>query len=121
MKGDKHDMAMTKEDILDDLLATAREHDTIMWVIVALKVTGKPVQKDHLRVITNNLYKQRNPDSERIPVRSRHLLDEVAAMLEGAALVNIAEVAKSKQYTLSRLGEELLLYSQTKRGKTNED
>lgn len=114
-------MSMTREDILDDLLASAREHDNMMWVMVALKVAGKPVQKDHLRIVTNNLYKQRNPESERIPVRSRHLLDEVAAMLEGASLVNVAEVAKSKQYTLSRLGEELLLYSQTKRGNSNEN
>jgi hypothetical protein len=114
-------MSLTKDEILFDLLVAATEHPNMMWVMVALKMTGKPVQKDHLRTVTNNLYKQRNPASDHIPVRSRHLLDEVAAMLEGAALVNVAEVAKSKQYTLSRLGEELLLYSQTKRGNPNEN
>ncbi|MBG9796066.1 hypothetical protein ABD76_27995 [Paenibacillus dendritiformis] len=105
-------MGMTRESILNDLLSAAMEHENMLWVLAALKLAGKPVQKEQLKTVTNMLYKKVNPNAEQVPIRSRHLLDEVAAMLEGAALVHVTEVAKSKRYTVSRLGEELLEFRQ---------
>lgn len=105
---------MSREAILDMLLSATVEHENMMWMLAALRVANRSVQKEQLRDVTNALYKKMHPDVEQdqLPIRSRHLLDEAAAMLEGAALVQVAEVAKSKRYTLSLLGKELLDYRQ---------
>ncbi len=103
---------MSREAILNALLSATTENENMMWMLAALRIANRPVQKEQLRDVTNALYKKIHPQAEQIPIRSRHLLDEAAAMLEGAALVHVAEVAKSKQYTLSPLGKELLNYRQ---------
>lgn len=103
---------ISREAILDLLLSATAENENMMWMLAALRMVDRPVQKEQLRDITNALYKQIHPQAEQMPIRSRHLLDEAAAMLEGAALVHVTEVAKSKQYTLSQLGKELLNYRQ---------
>lgn len=100
---------MTKETILSALLAATDRHPNMIWMIAALYQANRPVQKEHLRDITNALYLNVNPDQEK-PIRSRYLLDEAAAMLEGAALVDVKNVAKSKRYTVSELGMELMAY-----------
>ncbi|EES72627.1 hypothetical protein ACL02P_24050 [Paenibacillus sp. MB22_1] len=107
---------MSREAILDALLSATAENENMMWMLAALRMAERPVQKEQLRDVTNALYKKIHPDveQEKLPIRSRHLLDEAAAMLEGASLVQVAEVAKSKRYTLSPLGEELLNYRQYK-------
>lgn len=103
---------MTKESILSALLAATDRHPNMIWMIAALYQADRPVQKEHLRDITNALYAQIHPEDEEKPIRSRYLLDEAAAMLEGAALVDVADVAKSKRYTVSELGIELMTYRQ---------
>lgn len=107
---------MSREAILDSLLLSIYQNENMMWMLAALRVAERPIQKEQLRDVTNALYKQVHPDvdQEQLPIRSRHLLDEAAAMLEGAAMVKVVEVAKSKRYTLSLLGEELLNYRQYK-------
>ncbi|ALP37983.1 hypothetical protein ASL14_19115 [Paenibacillus sp. IHB B 3084] len=103
---------MSREAILNALLSATAENENMMWMMAALRMANRAVQKEQLRDVTNALYKQFRPQAEQLPIRSRHLLDEAAAMLEGAALVHVAEVAKSKRYTLSPLGQELLNYRQ---------
>lgn len=103
---------LSREAILNALLSATAENESMMWMLAALRMANRPVQKEQLRDVTNALYKQVHPQAELLPIRSRHLLDEAAAMLEGAALVQVAEVAKSKRYTLSPLGKELLNYRQ---------
>ncbi|MDY7989835.1 hypothetical protein UY286_05065 [Paenibacillus polymyxa] len=105
-------MPMSREAILTALLSATAGNENMMWMLAALRMANHPVQKEQLRDVTNALYKQIHPQAEQMPIRSRHLLDEAAAMLEGAALVHVAEVAKSKRYTLSQLGKELLNYRQ---------
>lgn len=107
---------MSREAILDSLLLSIYQNENMMWMLAALRMAEHPIQKEQLRDVTNALYKQVHPDvdQEQLPIRSRHLLDEAAAMLEGASMVKVAEVAKSKRYTLSPLGEELLNYRQYK-------
>ncbi|MNM94906.1 hypothetical protein D3C81_1073260 [compost metagenome] len=103
---------MSREAILDALLSATVANENMMWMLAAIRMAKRPVQKEQLKDVTNALYKQINPAAEEMPIRSRHLLDEAAAMLEGASLVNVAEVAKSKRYTLSPLGIELLNHRQ---------
>lgn len=108
---------LSREAILNALLSAVAQNANMMWMLAALRMADRPVQKEQLRDVTNALYKRVHPEVEQdqLPIRSRYLLDEAAAMLEGAALVNVAEVAKSKRYTLSALGEELLNYRQERR------
>ncbi|MNB87746.1 hypothetical protein D3C75_347500 [compost metagenome] len=103
---------MSREAILDALLSVTAANENMMWMLAAIRMAKRPVQKEQLKDVTNALYKQINPAAEEMPIRSRHLLDEAAAMLEGGALVHVAEVAKSKRYTLSPLGHELLNHRQ---------
>lgn len=103
---------MSRESILDALLKATTKNENMMWMLAAIRVAKRPVQKEQLRDVTNTLFKQVRPEADELPIRSRHLLDEAAAMLEGAALVQVAEVAKSKRYTISPLGNELLNYRQ---------
>lgn len=111
---------MTREAILEELLKATIENENMMWMLAALKMADRPVQKEQLRDVTNELYKKIHPEVEELPIRSRHLLDEAAAMLEGAALVQVAEVAKSKRYTLSLLGQEVLNYRHERNFKRKE-
>lgn len=106
---------LSREQILQALLATTVQNENMIWMLAGIKMTEHPVQKEHLRDVANTIYKRIHPDADQLPIRSRHLLDEAAAMLEGAALVEVAEIAKTKQYTLSALGEELLQYRHQQR------
>ncbi len=110
---------MSREAILDAMLSATAKNENMMWMLAAIRMASRPVQKEQLRDVTNALYKQIHPQAEEMPIRSRHLLDEAAAMLEGAALVHVAEVAKSKRYTLSPLGKELLIYRQQRLQEQN--
>lgn len=103
---------LSREQILNELLRAINKNENMLWVLAALKMNNRPIQKEQLKEMTNALFMKQRPEAEELPIRSRHLLDEAAAMLEGAALVHVAEVAKSKQYTLSDLGNEVLYYRQ---------
>lgn len=106
---------LSREQILKALLTATARNENMIWMLAGLKMSERPVQKEQLRDVTNTIYKKIHPEAEQLPIRSRHLLDEAAAMLEGAALVDVAEIAKTKQYTVSVLGEELLQYRHDQR------
>lgn len=96
---------MTRDQILS---AIAKGIGDGAWVLAALAWHGKPVAKEKLRDITNSYYRRAKPDESEMPIRSRHLLDEMAARLEGAALVTVMPKGKAKMYTVSELGKELI-------------
>lgn len=98
---------MTREQILSELLSRVGNG---LWVMAALKSSGKPINKERIREVTNQYYRERNIDVKVMPIRSRHTLDEVTARLEGAGLVDVMGKGRAKMYSLSRLGQELIEY-----------
>lgn len=100
---------MTREQILECLLDNAGSG---LWIMAALKLNGKPINKVRLREITNSHFLSKNSDAYDLPIRSRHTLDQMTARLEGAGLVEILGVGRAKMYTLSELGHEIIRFSQ---------
>jgi hypothetical protein len=100
-------MGLTRDQILD---AISKGIGDGAWVLAALAWHGKPVAKEKLRDVTNTYFRRAKPDETDMPIRSRHLLDEMAARLEGAALVTVTPKGKAKMYTVSPLGHELIGY-----------
>jgi hypothetical protein len=101
----KGGMRLTRDQILSSI---AKGIGDGAWVLAALAWHGKPVAKEKLRDITNAYYRRAKPDEAEMPIRSRHLLDEMAARLEGAALVTVFPKGKAKMYMVSELGNELI-------------
>jgi len=96
---------VTRDQILS---ALSRSIGDGAWVLAALAWHGKPVAKEKLRDVTNIYFRRAKPDETELPIRSRHLLDEMAARLEGAALVTVTPKGKAKMYAVSALGKELI-------------
>lgn len=106
---------MTREQILERLLLQVGDG---LWMMAALKIAGKPVNKERLRDLTNNHFKNKAEDSEQALICSRHMLDQMTARLEGAGLVETFDLGRAKMYTLSELGNEIIKFrEQWKRGR----
>jgi len=95
---------MTREQILRKLLAHVGDG---LWVMAALALYGRPINKERLRQLTNDHYRAKRGDEL---IKSRHTLDQLTARLEGAALVDVHGVGRAKMYTLSDLGQELIRF-----------
>ncbi|TVY07310.1 cell division protein FtsZ [Paenibacillus cremeus] len=85
-----------------------------LWALLVLKKENRALNKELLGDIVNQHYdKQKGVKL----LGSRHMLDEMAARLEGAGLVEVSEVGRARLYKLSDLGEELIDFIQVQKSK----
>ncbi|MFC5651013.1 hypothetical protein ACFPYJ_18255 [Paenibacillus solisilvae] len=82
------------------------------WALAILKKEDRPLNKELLGELVNQYYQQQTNTKEKL-LGSRHMLDEMAARLEGAALVDITVLGRARLYKVSSLGEELISFIQT--------
>jgi hypothetical protein len=101
---------VTREQILTRLLKQIGESG--LWMMGALQKAGKPMPKERLRIITNE---HRRAQEEGDMIRSRHTLDQISSKLEGAGMIDIECIGRTKMYTLSDLGEELIRFRKEQR------
>lgn len=94
--------------ILSDRLGNGK------WALAILKKENRPLNKELLGELVNESYQQQARDGKKL-LGSRHMLDEMAARLEGAGLVDVSEVGRARLYQLSQLGEELILHIQSQK------
>lgn len=100
---------MNREEILNQLLLNLGDG---IWGMAILKREGIPINKEKLRDLVNEYYKEKKNVSTNL-INSRHTLDIFAAKLEGAALVQVSDLGRAKVYSLSKLGEELIRYRES--------
>lgn len=73
------------------------------------------MNKELLGELVNETYQQQTQSQKKL-LGSRHMLDEMAAKLEGAGLVDVSEMGRARMYKLSLLGDEVILHIQSQRG-----
>ncbi|SDO15421.1 hypothetical protein SAMN04487897_10925 [Paenibacillus sp. yr247] len=84
------------------------------WALAILKKENRSLNKELLGELVNETYQQQTQTDKKL-LGSRHMLDEMAARLEGAGLVDVSEFGRARLYTLSKLGEDLILHIQSHR------
>lgn len=104
---------MTREQILECLLTKIGDG---IWVLAALMKVGKPINKAGLKKLTNDHFCLKK-QSDELPIRSRHTLDQITARLEGAGLVNIQVIGRTRMVQLSDLGNEVINFRQNYNSK----
>lgn len=111
-------MASDRESLLDVLA----EHLTTesKWMLVTLFQEKRAIHKEELRDLSNesflNYQKNKKLTNDETPLlSSRHLLDKHTDRLEGAGLVTVQEIGRIRMYTISPIGEELLLHITNKK------
>ncbi len=104
---------LNREEILSTLLEHLQDG---IWGIAILKREGVAINKEKLKDMVNEYYKEKNNVDINL-INSRHSLDIFAARLEGAGLVNVSEVGRARVYTLSKLGQELIEFREQLRKK----
>ncbi|CAG7636058.1 hypothetical protein PAESOLCIP111_03735 [Paenibacillus solanacearum] len=97
---------MTREQILERLLVKVGDG---IWVLATLMKAGKPINKERLKELTNHHFSLKKHD-DAPPIRSRHTLDQIAARLEGAGLVDVQAIGRTRMYQLSELGHEVIKF-----------
>ncbi|MEF2246409.1 hypothetical protein [Paenibacillus sp. IITD108] len=106
---------MQREEILNTLLSRLGNG---LWILAVLKKEGRPINKERLGVLTNELYHkamaQTNEPVTSDLIGSRHTLDQLTAQLYGAGLVDTPDLpGRATFYTLSSLGKELIDYRES--------
>jgi DNA-binding transcriptional ArsR family regulator len=96
---------LTREQILEFILEGL---GTSLYLLGILNKEG-PLHKEQLKEATNEFYAAKN-NGEKL-IGSRHSLDVLTAKLEGAGVVTVTEVGRSRLFRLSKLGEEIINYS----------
>lgn len=97
---------LTREQILERLLAKVGDG---LWVLATLMKAGRPINKERLKELTNDHFSLKKHDGE-LPIRSRHTLDQIAARLEGAGLVDVQVIGRTRMFQLSELGYEVIKF-----------
>ncbi|MCY9665854.1 hypothetical protein M5X11_12905 [Paenibacillus alginolyticus] len=112
VKGKEAGIILSREQILS-ILADRLGHGK--WALAILKKENRPLNKELLGELVNEAYQQQTQSQKKL-LGSRHMLDEMAAKLEGAGLVDVSEMGRARMYKLSLLGDEVILHIQSQRG-----
>jgi DNA-binding PadR family transcriptional regulator len=103
------------EDIYEILLNNL--HTDGKFILVLLS-GNEDMHKAELKNVANEEYAKMGDE---VLFPTRFSLDICTARLEGAGLVNVKTAGRVKLYSLSRLGEELLQYSKSKKMKRSDE
>ena len=101
---------LTREQILQALIHNLSEPSR--WALAILKRENRSIPKEKLGDFVNEAYQSAHGTKL---LNSRHSLDDMTARLEGGGLVVVEGIGRARLYSLSPLGQDVIVMMQQKK------